>query len=508
MGSGARDHDRMDDFELRYRATSSRDARFDGRFFVGVTSTGIYCRPSCPALTPKRSNVRFYPSAAAAHGAGFRACKRCRPDATPGSPEWDRRADLAGRAMRLIADGIADREGVAGLARRLGYTERHLHRELVASLGAGPQALARARRAETARVLLETTDIAVTDVAFASGFASVRAFNDTVREVYASSPTELRRKAAGAAGPAGAPGSIRLRLPLRQPFDGRALLRFLASRAVPGIEEVDGGWYRRSLALAFGGAIAELAPRATHVDCRLALDDLRDLGSAVHRCRRLLDLDADPLATASALGRDDAIGRLVRRRPGLRVPGHVDGAELAARAVLGQAVTVAAARSLAARLVAHYGKPLTAARGTITHLWPDPDALADGRLSELGMPETRKAAIRNLAAALASGEVELHPGADRDASLARLGELRGVGPWTVGYVAMRALGDPDAWLPSDAGVRRALDLLLLPSDDRGAARVAQAWRPWRAYAIQHLWLLAGDNDTRRVRRAVDRREMQ
>jgi AraC family transcriptional regulator of adaptative response / DNA-3-methyladenine glycosylase II len=497
----------MDEFELRYRATSSRDGRFDGSFYVGVTSTGIYCRPSCPAQTPKRAHVRFYPSAAAALRAGLRACKRCRPDATPGSPEWDRRADLAGRAMRLIGDGVADREGVSGLARRLGYTERHLHRELVASLGAGPQALARARRAETARLLLETTDVPVTEVAFAAGFASVRAFNDTVRDVYASSPTDLRRRAADRRGRPGAAGWIRLRLPVRHPFDGAALLAFLGRRAVPGVEEVDGDVYRRSVDLAFGSAVVELAPRGSHVDCRLRLDDLRDLGSAVQRCRRLLDLDADPVAVADALGRDGAIGRLVRRRPGLRVPGHVDGPELAARAVLGQAVTVGAARALARQLVAHHGKPLTVACGSITHLWPEPDALADAALSEVGMPRARKAALRALSAAVSTGDVDLDAGADRSESRARLGRLPGIGPWTVAYVAMRALGDPDAWLPADAGVRRGLELLGMPSDGRGAARAAEAWRPWRSYAVQHLWLATGatgKDDDGRARRAPRR----
>ncbi|MFP5369641.1 MAG: bifunctional transcriptional activator/DNA repair enzyme AdaA, partial [Actinomycetes bacterium] len=328
----------VEDFEGRYRAVRSRDARFDGWFFVAVTSTGIYCRPSCPAVTPKRSNVRFYPSAAAAQYAGFRACKRCLPDAVPGSPEWNVRADVAGRAMRLISDGVVDREGVSGLAARLGYTERHLHRLLVAEVGAGPIALARARRAHTARLLVETTDLPVSEVAFAAGFASIRQFNDTVRAVFAATPTELRRarKRHGAT----APGEISLRLPHRVPFDAASVLGFLGARAVPGVEAFDGGTYRRTLRLPHGAGIVGLSDGGDHVRCVLRLEDPRDLGAAVQRCRRLLDLDADPLAVADVLEGDPSIAPLVRRSPGRRVPGGVDGAELAMRAVLGQQVSV------------------------------------------------------------------------------------------------------------------------------------------------------------------------
>ncbi len=280
------------DFEHCYRAVKSRDARFDGWFFTAVSTTGIYCRPSCPAMTPKPGNASFYPTAAAAQRAGFRACKRCRPDAVPGSPEWDARADLAGRAMRLIADGVVDREGVAGLARRLAYTERHLHRMLVAEVGAGPIALARARRAHTARLLIETTDLPITEVAFAAGFSSVRQFNDTFREVFASAPRELRRSRQQTRRGSGrsAPGEISLRLPFRSPFDLNGLLRFLGDRAVEGVEALSGGAYRRTLRLPHGAGVAALSDGGDHVRCVLGLEDLRDLGSAVQRCRRLLDL--------------------------------------------------------------------------------------------------------------------------------------------------------------------------------------------------------------------------
>src|SRR5215203_4096900 len=275
----------LKNFEHRYRAVRGRDVRFDGWFYVAVTSTGIFCRPSCPAVTPRRSNVRFFATAAAAQYAGFRACKRCRPDAVPGSPEWDVRTDVVARAMRLISDGVVDREGVSGLARRQGYTERHLHRLLSAEVGASPLALARARRAHTARLLIETTGLPITEVAFATGFASVRQFNDTVREVFAVTPRELR-SASGHCG-ASLPGTIPLRLPFRAPFDAQGMLRFLGARAVAGVEAFDGGTYRMTLRLPHGAGTVALSDGGDHFRCDLGLQDLRDLGTAVQRCRRL-----------------------------------------------------------------------------------------------------------------------------------------------------------------------------------------------------------------------------
>jgi AraC family transcriptional regulator, regulatory protein of adaptative response / DNA-3-methyladenine glycosylase II len=476
----------IEDLEHYYRAVRSRDARFDGWFFVGVTSTGIYCRPSCPAVTPKRANVRFYPSAAAAQSGGFRACKRCRPDATPGSPEWNSRADLAGRAMRLIADGVVDREGVSGLARTLGYAERHLRRMLVAEVGAGPIALARARRAHTARLLIETTSLPITEVAFAASFASIRQFNDTVRAVFAATPTQMRRARRNEA----APGSIALRLPYRAPFDGDSLFGFLGDRVVPGVEELVDGVYRRTLRLPHGAAIVELSLGDDHIRCGLRLEDLRDLGAAVQRCRRLLDVDADPVAVADVLGADPLLGSLVRRTPGRRVPGSVDGAELAVRAVLGQQITVAGARALAGRIVASCGQPLSeplAEDGGLTHLFPEPAAIADVDLAALAVPAGRRGALSNLARALAVGEIALDPGADREDAERQLVTLHGIGAWTASYVAMRALSDPDAFLPTDLGVRRALARLGQPDDPASTTALAERWRPWRAYAVQYLW---------------------
>ena len=461
----------VQDEERCYRAAQAKDSRFDGWFFIGVTSTGIYCRPSCPAITPKRANMRFYATAAAAQLAGFRACKRCRPDATPGSPEWNGRADVAARAMRLIADGVVDREGVAGLARRLGYSERQVHRQLVAEVGAGPIALARAQRAQTARTLIETTDLTFAEVAFASGFASIRQFNDTVKAVFASTPTMLRDRRRSTPTHA---GWVQLRLPYRPPMDVDAVLEFLGHRLVPGVEELVDGAYRRTLDLPHGPGIVELRPQPDALSCRLRLTDLRDLTTAVQRARRLFDLDADPEAIADLLGADPALAPVVVKSPGRRSPGAVDGFEIAVRAVLGQQVSVKAARTHAGRLVAAHGMALAEPDGGLTHLFPTAEALAD---AELAMPATRQRALRALCA---SGLV-IDAGADRVELERGLVALPGIGPWTAGYVAMRALGDPDVFLPTDLVARAALDHLgLTPA-------AAERWRPWRSYALHHLW---------------------
>jgi AraC family transcriptional regulator of adaptative response / DNA-3-methyladenine glycosylase II len=474
----------VESFEQCYRAVRSRDARFDGWFVTAVSSTGIYCRPSCPAVTPKRANVRFLPSAAAAQRAGFRACKRCRPDASPGSPEWNVRADVVGRAMRLIADGCVERDGVTGLAQRLGFSERHVHRQLVAELGAGPLALARAQRAQTARLLIETTALPFTEVAFAAGFPSIRQFNETVRQVFATTPTDLRRAARGRDPQTNGVATLTLRLRHRVPFDAAGLLAFLGARAVPGVEAWADETYRRVLALPHGTGVVALSPAADHVRCELRLADLRDLAAAVQRCRRLLDLDADPVAVAEALEADPLLAPLVRRDPGRRVPGAVDGAELAVRAVLGQQVSVAGARTLAGRLTNALGAPLATPEGALTHAFPTAEAIAATDPAALPVTRSRARALVSLCGALAEGTLALHPGADRAATRERLSTLPGIGPWTTEYVAMRALGDPDAFPATDLGVRRALEQLGEPADP---AAVAQRWRPWRAYAVQHLW---------------------
>ncbi len=460
------------DFERCYRAVDSRDRRFDGWFVTAVSSTGIYCRPSCPAITPKRRNVRFYPSAAAAQRNGFRACRRCRPDAAPGSPEWDVRADVVGRAMRLIGDGVVDRAGVPGLAGRLGYTQRHLHRMLTAELGAGPLALARAQRAQTARVLIESTDLGLAEIAFAAGFGSVRQFNDTLREVYGVAPSVLRT----ARHRPGEAGTLALRLPYRAPLHGPALLEFLAARAIPGVESADNTSYTRTLRLPHGAASVTLTPRDGHVEAALQLTDMRDLAPAVARCRRLLDLDADPVAVDETLATDPALAPLVAKEPGVRVPRAVDGFEIAVRAVVGQQVSVAGARRVLARLVPPGGGP-----------FPDAATVAELPDEAFGMPAARRATIRALAAAVAGGELVLDEGADRAATESALREVPGIGAWTAGYVAMRALGDPDVFLPTDLAVRRAGGRLGLPTEPAALDSYAQRWRPWRSYAVLRLW---------------------
>jgi AraC family transcriptional regulator of adaptative response / DNA-3-methyladenine glycosylase II len=527
----------MDD-EQRYTALLSRDARFDGVFFCAVRTTGVYCRPSCPAITPKRVNIVFYRTAAAAQQTGFRACKRCRPDASPGSPEWNVRSDVAARAMRLIADGVVDRDGVDGLAARLGYSARQVGRLLTAEVGAAPLALARAQRARTARILIETTALPMGDIAFAAGFASIRQFNATILEVYDIAPRVLRERAAardraggarragrggvgagrpavplgatrtvvgGGASDGGPTGVLRLRLPFRPPIDLDRVFGFLAARAIPGVEVACTDWYARTISLPHGSGVLSLraVPGANWVECSLALADLRDVTAAVQRCRRLLDLDADPSSIAGFFAGDPVIGPLAAACPGQRAVGAVDGNEIAVRAVLGQQVSVAAARRLGARLVALCGTPLPAATGltglagaALTHVFPDAAAIAALDPAVLPMPLARARAVVTLAAALAAGDVSLDPGADRDEVGARLLTLPGIGPWTAGYIRMRALSDPDVFLPGDAGLLRAFAQAAGsgPNGDgtgpRAAAAalgMAEGWRPWRSYAVHHLW---------------------
>ncbi|MEU4516697.1 AlkA N-terminal domain-containing protein [Nonomuraea wenchangensis] len=408
-----------------HAAMESRDPRFDGWVFVAVTTTGIYCRPSCPAVMPKREHLRLFPTAASAQVNGFRACKRCLPDAAPGSPEWNLRADLVGRAMRLIADGVVDREGVAGLAARLGYSQRQVHRQLVAEVGAPPQSLARAQRAQTARILLESTGLPVGDIVFAAGFGSVRQFNDTIRQLYGTTPSALRARAGSST-----PGVIALRLPYRPPMDVAFMLAALGAEAVPGMGEYVSGSFRRSLALPYGTGVVTLSesPGSTHVACELRLDDLRDLPAAVGRCRRLLDLDADQQAI------DQRLGTLAAAAPGRRVPGTVDPAELLAREVLGPARLT--------ELVSRYGKPLAVPVGGVTRTFPRAEALAEAGFSG----------------------VEIDPEADPGQLLG----LAGLSERAAALIRMRALRDPDVVLP---GV---------------PIREADQCRPWRSYAMQHF----------------------
>src|SRR6266516_2434772 len=491
---GGRRHNRSmeHDFDTLYRAAQSRDPRFDGRFYTAVTSTGIYCRPVCPAQIPRPENVRFYQCAAEAEAAGFRACRRCRPDTSPGSAEWNVRGDLAARALRLIAAGVVDSDGVDGLASRLATSPRHLHRQLVAEVGAGPLALARTRRAQTARLLIDQTDLPVTDVAFSAGFASIRQFNDSIRVAFGATPTELRRLK-GRPPLLDSTGGMVLRLRHRTPFDADGLLAYLGQRALPGVEEAAAGTFRRVLVLPRSTAVAELdlVANGAEVRLRLRLDDLRDLGVAVQRCRWPLDLDADPAAIGEVLGGDPLLAPLVAARPGLRVPGAVAGLELAVRAILGQQISVAGARTLAGRLVNALGEPLPQADGSFTHRFPSAEALATSDPGTpqpgLGLTRGRLVALRALGQAVAAGELDLDRGADREQTERTLLALPGIGPWTAAYIAMRALGDPDALPAADLGLPRALERHGLPGDPASIRARAERWRPWRAYAVLHLW---------------------
>jgi AraC family transcriptional regulator, regulatory protein of adaptative response / DNA-3-methyladenine glycosylase II len=486
------DHDRC------LAALRARDPRFDGWFVTAVRSTGIYCRPSCPAIVPRAENVTFHATAASAQRAGYRACKRCRPDATPGSPAWDPRGDVVARAVRAIGDGIVDRDGVEGLAGRLGYSVRQVQRHLRDELGAGPLALARAHRVSTARILIETTDLPLGDVALAAGFGSIRSFNVAIREVYAATPTELRRRGDRRSDRSrDGTVTVHLRLPFRAPLHPDNLFGHLAATAVPGVEEWRDGAYRRTLRLPHAHGVVALRPAAEHIECELRLHDLRDLAAAVGRCRRLLDLDADPAAVDERLAADPDLAPLVAAAPGRRVPRTVDADELAVRTVLGQQVSTAAARTHAGRLVAAHGDLVDDPGGGLTHLFPTTDTLAGVDPTSLSLPRTRAAALHHLTLALASGEVDLGPAADRREARRALLDLRGIGPWTAEVVAMRGLGDPDAFLPTDLGVLAAADRLGLPSTPVGLRDRAASWGPWRAYAVQHLWGVL-DHDVNRL----------
>jgi AraC family transcriptional regulator, regulatory protein of adaptative response / DNA-3-methyladenine glycosylase II len=484
-------HGIVSDGERCYRAVLGRDSRFDGVFYTGVKTTGIYCRPSCPAVTPRRENVVFYVTSAAAQRAGFRACRRCRPDRTPGSPEWNVKADVCGRAMQMIADGVIEREGVSGLAARAGYTPRHLNRLLTDHLGAGPLSLARASRAHTARILIETTDMGFADVAFAAGFASVRQFNATISEVYDATPTRLRRTRRHL-NTVDARGAITVTLAVRQPFDASDLLDFLAARAVRGVETCTATAYSRTLRLPHGHGLVELTPSPAQVLCRLQLADLRDLAAAVERCRRLLDLDADPIAIDRDLASDRLLAPLVAKRPGLRVPGHVDGFEAAVRAVIGQQISVAGARTVIGGLVERYGERIAGEDG-LTHLFPSPEVLAAADPTQLPMPRSRATALTGLAAAVAAGGVVLDRSASRASVRESLLKLKGIGPWTADYISLRALGDPDVFLPTDLGVKQGLAALGAVGDP---AEIAAGWRPWRSYALLHVWTQQGTQGRR------------
>jgi len=472
------------DFDERYRAISARDTRFDGQFVTAVRSTGIYCRPSCPARTPKPQNVTFYPTSAAAHEAGYRACKRCLPEAAPGSPAWDIRGDTAARAMRLISDGVVEREGVPGLAARLGYSSRHLTRLLSTELGAGPLALARAHRAHTARMLLVGTDMPISDVAFSAGFASIRQCNDTIREVFGLTPGELRARRRVPA--SDAPGAIDLVLPYRGPLDASGIFSWMAARAVPGVEETTDSSFSRHLRLTGGPAWFEVRQdEAERLHLRARVARLGDLAPLVSTVRRIFDLDADPLAIDDALSAHPELAPLVARTPGIRVPGSADPHEMLIRAMVGQQITVVAARTALTALTEALGE-----RTEHGLLFPTMTAIAAHGADVLRGPAARIRAITGAAAALAEGSLTLTVGDDGPEQRARLLAMPGIGPWTADYVRMRVLGDPDVLLPGDVALRAGAAASGLPGDARPLTAWAERTAPWRSYLSAHLWRAA------------------
>ncbi|MDL5487808.1 AlkA N-terminal domain-containing protein [Microbacterium wangruii] len=476
-------------FSERYRAIDSRDARFDGQFVTAVRTTGIYCRPSCPARTPKPGNVEFFATSAAAHEAGYRACKRCLPEAAPGSPAWDLRSDAAGRAMRLIAEGVVEREGVSGLAARLGYSTRHLNRLLTAELGAGPLALARAHRAHTARMLLVGTDLPASDVAFSAGFTSVRQFNDTVREVFGMPPSALRARRQRAQAPTPAPGLIELTLPARQPIDLAGLFAWMHARAVAGVETATATSFARTLALPGGTAWFRLRAEGTRLRLEARLTRLGDLPVLVARVRRLFDLDADPLAVDEALSRHPELADAVQRTPGMRVPGTADPHEMLIRAMVGQQISVASARTVLTRLTEALGERIPEHEGT-DRLFPTMAAIAEHGADVLRGPAARIRAITGAAAALADGTLVLSTGDDPVAQRERLLAMPGIGPWTADYVRMRVSGDPDVLLPGDVAARAGAAALGIPADPAGLVAWSARTAPWRTYLTAHLWRAA------------------
>jgi AraC family transcriptional regulator of adaptative response / DNA-3-methyladenine glycosylase II len=538
------------DPERCYRAVLSRDRRFDGRFFTGVVTTGIYCRPVCPVVPPKFQNMRFYACAAAAEAAGFRPCKRCRPETAPGTPAWLGTSAVVSRGLRLIADGGLDDGDLDALAARLGIGERQLRRLFAQHLGASPFDVARARRVHFARTLIDQTDLAFAEIAHAAGFGSVRQFNHALKATFGEPPSALRgsrgagalRGSRGASAPRGRRGAsaprarastgaardagdaraaagertaagLVVKLPFRPPLAWKAMLAFLAGRAIPGVESVTADSYRRTVEVGGTAGTIEVtlgpsAPAVTassspsarakarqaaaphhsaHLLMRVELPHCPNLIGVVERARRIFDLGADPARIAEQLRRDATLAPLVASLPGMRVPGAWDGFELAVRGVLGQQITVQGATTLAGRLVREFGTPLAAPQGDLTHVFPSASALVDADIARIGVPRSRAAALRNLAAAVLDGRLRFDAAQGLDEAVERICAIPGLGPWTAHYIAMRGLAEPDAFPESDIGIRRALGSATELAPISVVRRRAEAWRPWRSYAVIYLW---------------------
>jgi len=473
--------------ETYYRALQTRDKRFDGKFFTGVLTTGIFCRPICPARTPKKQNCQFYPTAAAAMDAGLRPCLRCRPEAAPGSPAWNGVATTVARALRLIDDGVLDEMGVHGLAERLGVSTRHLSRLFAEHLGASPFSVARSQRILLAKKLISETDLPLSQIAIHSGFNSVRRFNDALKKTYRRTPSELRRNASAAPTEI---DSIKIKLAYRPPYAWNQVSGFLQTRAIPGVEEVGPWGYRRSIRLGGKPSIVEAIPDTTsdQLKVKFTLNDVGSLQSAVNKIRVLFDLDVDCEPIHQQFSADPILVKHVKKNPGLRVPGAWDVFELSVRAILGQQISVAAASTFAGRLVQKFGHPLKVSVPTsTTHLFPLPEELANEDLTVIGLPRKRAESITGLARGFPNTMIKI----DRARSLEEveqvLCQLPGIGPWTAQYIAMRALGYPDAFPVGDLGLIRSLKALNPKADSNALSKHAEHWRPWRAYAAMHLW---------------------
>ena len=481
------------DWRICSRARVTRDARFDGKFFIAVLSTRIYCRPICPVRTVKESSVRYYPSAAAAAEAGFRPCLRCRPESCPGTPAWLGTSNTVSRALRLIGESGIEDGGVEVLADRLGIGSRHLRRLFLRHLGATPIAVAQTRRLHFAKKLIDETRLPMNQVALASGFGCVRRFNAGIRKVYKRTPTQIRRLAR--LKEIQSENQYLFRLHYRPPYHWEGILAFLAARVTPGLEMVERGSYRRTISWNGRDGYFEVSPdpQRDALVVRIEFSDPHSLIFIIERIRAMFDLNADWEAIVRSLRTDPLLAGPVKADPGLRVPGCWNGFELAVRAILGQQITVKGANALAGRMISSFGKPFFATNG-LTHLFPQPEVLADAKIASIGLPAARAETIRALARAVCNGRISFEGVVDSDAFLNRLCEIPGIGKWTAQYVAMRALAEPDAFPIGDLGLLRATALI----SSRELERRAESWRPWRAYAAMYLWRMGG----RRVPRAI------
>ncbi len=475
------------DQDTCYQALRSRDPRFDGRFFTGVKTTGIYCRPICPARTPKRNNVQFFACAAAAEQAGFRPCRRCRPETAPGTPAWEGSSAIVSRALRLISQGVCDDVSIEDLAARVGIGGRQLRRLFIQHLGVAPQSILRTQRLHFARQLIDGTDLPMTSIAYEAGFKSIRRFNQAILSSFHASPTELRRMTQDQERTG---GDLTIRLAYRPPLDWQSVLGFLRARAIPGVESVESETYQRSIEVDGKSGIIEVMPASEgpYLILRIQLPTMTRLAQIVDRVRRIFDLDADPIRIADDLGMDPMLRSAARVLPGLRLPGAWDPFELMIRAVLGQQISVKAASTIAGRIVQKFGTPVDGKSASwITHVFPKAEVLCDADLHEVGLTGARARTIRTIAMATRNGTLPRDGSLGLDSVVESLTEIPGIGEWTAEYIAMRAFGEPDAFPEGDLGLRHAVsngDSLISSADLR---RMAERWRPWRAYAAMYLW---------------------